>query len=228
MNDNDISSLYPPPPPYYKYFTKENIARFNEWKKQEAQAQDEPLAPPGELKLLVPPQVPSGTHYRGYGNLWLFEEKLPSLKDSGWKQLYTDDDDTISSKQKIEELHKLMDSLLVNFLELIGVMSVNPSEFHLKIEDLKLILININHLLNSYRPHQTRETLIMLLRKQIESKKKDITEIEDTSNKIKQKIASLVDSIKVSEPGDQHLTESTQPKESLQVQLIEDNLLAGL
>lgn len=230
MNDNDISSLYPPPPPYYKYFTAENLARFEDWKAENSRdkPEDESILPPGELKLLVPPPVPSGTHYRGYGNLWLFEEKLPSLKDSGWKQLYADDDDTISSKKKIEELHKLMDSLLVNFLELVGVMSVNPSEFHFKIEDLKLILININHLLNSYRPHQTRETLIMLLRKQIDSKRKDIVEIEDTSKKIRERISLLVDSITIAESRKETLTEISKHNASLEIEQIEQKLLSGL
>ena len=40
----------------------------------------------------------------------------------------------------------------------------------IKIHDINLILININHLLNTYRPHQSRESLIMLLKNQIDYK----------------------------------------------------------
>lgn len=187
MADELISSLYPPPPPYYKYFTDDNVAKFEEWK--ESKSLD---LPSGELRLQVPPEVPLGNQYRGYGSIWALENKLPSLKDLGWKQLYNDHDETITSKQKIDELHKLLDSLLLNFLELVGLMSVEPAKFYVKIEDLKLILININHLLNTYRPHQTRESLIMLLKKQIESKKAEILEINKVTAEVKEKVLGLV------------------------------------
>lgn len=194
MSDELISSLYPPPPPYYKYFTDDNVAKFEEWKKTEP-----PDSPSGELRLQVPPEVPLGDQYRGYGSIWALENKLPSLKDLGWRQLYNDHDETITSKQKIDELHKLLDSLLLNFLELVGLMSVEPAKFYVKIEDLKLILININHLLNTYRPHQTRESLIMLLKKQIESKKAEILEIDKVTAEVKDRVLSLVLNGEISE-----------------------------
>lgn len=204
-NEDIISSLYPPPPPYFKYFTDENLSKLETWKNKgqddmqldktdlEQANEYEDNKPPGELKFLVPPKQPDSDHYRGFGNLWSFEDKLPGLKELGWTQLYKDDDELITSNTKIVELHKLMDSLLLNFLELIGVVSIDPQQFHYKIEDLKLILININHILNTYRPHQSRESLIMLLRKQIDMKRNEINEIDKTSEDIKAKILKLVD-----------------------------------
>ncbi|OVF09805.1 putative mediator of RNA polymerase II transcription subunit [Clavispora lusitaniae] len=189
MADELISSLYPPPPPYYKFFTEENVEKFQKW--CETHNVEEEL-PPGELRFQVPPKVPSGEQYRGYGSLWALENKLPSLKASGWRQLYNDDDETITSTQKIDELHKLLDSLLLNFLELVGSVSVEPAKFYVKIEDLKLILINMNHLLNTYRPHQTRESLIMLLKTQIEAKRAEIQAIDNTAEEVKARILSLV------------------------------------
>lgn len=189
MADELISSLYPPPPPYYKFFTEENVEKFNKW--CETHNVEEEL-PPGELRFQVPPKVPLGEQYRGYGSLWALENKLPSLKALGWRQLYNDDDETITSTQKIDELHKLLDSLLLNFLELVGSVSVEPAKFYVKIEDLKLILINMNHLLNTYRPHQTRESLIMLLKTQIEAKRAEIQAIDNTAEEVKARILSLV------------------------------------
>jgi mediator of RNA polymerase II transcription subunit 7 len=215
-----ISSLYPPPPPYVKFFTNENLNRLEQWKAQNnphesstvepskngtntgegddddigSTSKDEDsnsLVPPGELRFLVPPSPPQGTHYRGYGSVWSFEDKLPSLKESNWQQLYSDDDESITSDTKIHELHKLMDSLLLNFLELIGIASVDPSKFAPKIKNISLILININHLLNTYRPHQSRESLIMLLKRKIESKKLEMEKIDKVSNEIKAKIKTL-------------------------------------
>lgn len=192
-NEDLISSLYPPPPPYFKFFTEENRAKLEAWQKDHDGKEQLVPEPPGELKFLVPPKQPEGTHYRGYGSLWSFEDKLPSLEDLGWKKLYESVDDQDASRAKIHELHKLTDSLLLCFLELIGIMSIEPQQFHVKIEDLKLILININHILNTYRPHQSRESLIMLLRQNIEQKRSEITEIDKTCDSIRQRIEAIMD-----------------------------------
>lgn len=188
-NEDLISSLYPPPPPYFKFFTEDNKQKLESWKKDNPDTSD--AEPPGELKFLVPPKQPEGTHYRGYGSLWSFEDKLPSLEDLGWKKLYESVDDHDTSRAKIQELHKLTDSLLLCFLELIGIMSIEPLQFHVKIEDLKLILININHILNTYRPHQSRESLIMLLRHKIEQKQKEISNIDETCTSIRERIQAI-------------------------------------
>ncbi|PYD07814.1 hypothetical protein DND62_29790 [Pseudomonas syringae pv. pisi] len=57
---------------------------------------------------------------------------------------------------------------------------------------MKLILINMNHLLNTYRPHQTRESLIMILKQQIEGKKREIAEIDTVMEKVKKRIRESV------------------------------------
>lgn len=189
MSEDLISSLYPLPPPYYKYFSEESVRKYQEWQTSHDDSDD---TPPGELRLHRPPPIPTGEQYRGYGSIWALVNKLPSLKDLGWRQLYNDEDEKITSKAKIDELHKLLDSLLLNFLELVGSVSREPTKFHIKIEDLKLVLININHLLNTYRPHQTRESLIMLLKRQIEEKRKDIEQIESVSSEVRNRIAQVI------------------------------------
>ncbi|KAI5960436.1 PHA2 [Candida pseudojiufengensis] len=181
-----ISSLYPPPPPYYKFFTDDNLEKLNEWKKEDKEG-----TPPGELRFLIPPKQPEGSQYRGYGNIWSFQDKLPNLKDTQWQQLYNDEN--LTSVTKIEELHKIMDSLLLAFLELISILSVDPQQFEPKIKDMSLLLINFNHLLNTYRPHQSRESLIMLLRNQISNKNNEIQEIDKVCDDIKTKIRNLFD-----------------------------------
>ncbi len=113
----------------------------------------------------------------------------------GIAQLYkeTDIPNGEDSKFKIEELKKLLKSLLLNFLEIVGVMSVSPDQFVVKIEHIRTILINIHHLLNEYRPHQSRESLILLLEKQVETKKDEIKEIERVCNEVESKIKDLVE-----------------------------------
>lgn len=210
-NEDIISSLYPPPPPYVKFFTDENINKLDQWKAEQGELQSldssSPPPPPGVLRFLIPPKPPAGSHYRGYGNIWSFDDKLPSLKDTNWQQLYKDNDELITSETKIQELHKLMDSLLLNFLELIGIMSIDPQQFEPKVRQISLILININHLLNTYRPHQSRESLIMLLRKQIDNKQMEIDTMDKTIEEIKSKILALTNDSNM--PNDSIIGKST-------------------
>ncbi|EGV64607.1 Mediator of RNA polymerase II transcription subunit 7 [Yamadazyma tenuis] len=218
MSEDLISALYPPPPLFYKYFTSENLQKL-----KECQSDDKPIE--GELKFLVPPSQPPGTHYRGYGNIWSFEDKLPKLSEMGYTQLYEDTDDQSAGSNKITELHKLMKSLLVNFIELIGIMHINPSEFHTKIEDLKVILINMNHILNSYRPHQSRESLIMLLKQRINEKKEEINSIDTKMSDIKDKLLTLINfsDVKLIQPDVKSDTLNTdQIKEKILYKLLKD------
>lgn len=228
MADDDlISSLYPPPPPYVKFFTTDNLDELALWNKREVEETNNDevkTPPPGELKFLIPPKPPLGTHYRGYGNIWSFEDKLPSLKDANWEQLYQDNDESITSETKIKELHKLMDSLLLNFLELIGVVSIDPAKFEHKIKDISLILININHLLNTYRPHQSRESLIMLLKKKIDFKRLEIETMDKTSRKIKTRIKNLTEIDELDYKQQDSEVIETPSKESIKDEIISEFL----
>ncbi|ODQ78926.1 hypothetical protein BABINDRAFT_162585 [Babjeviella inositovora NRRL Y-12698] len=188
--DDLITSLYPPPPPYYKFFTDENLEKL-----------ETGAEPQGDLKFLVPPSPPGGETYRSFGNIWHFEDKIPSLSEMGMVQLYDTECDTslpaqntdqLKSTIRVTELKKLLKSLLLNFLELVGILAVSSENFHLKIENIRTIIINIHHLLNEYRPHQSRESLILLLEKQIDSKQSEISLIDKACLDIETKLRDLV------------------------------------
>lgn len=187
-SNENLSSLYPPPPFFYKFFTKENLNRLKEWKKSNNKDKNEL----GYSIFLLPPEIPEGEYYMGYGNRWFFENNLPTLESGNWKQLYKDEDFLLSEK-KIEILHKLVDSLLLNYLELITIASVDGSQMGAKIHDFSVVVMNINHILNTYRPHQTRESLILLLRNQIKKKKNDIDKIEKTIRKYSKRMIEIFD-----------------------------------
>lgn len=57
-----------------------------------------------------------------------------------------------------------------------------------KVQDIRTILINMHHLINEYRPHQARETLIMMMEEQIEQMDK---EIED-SRKARERVEEVL------------------------------------
>lgn len=302
--EGEIADLYPPPPPYYKFFTDKNIARVNEWikkheyrqpndqledigkenstaaqptndvanpsssdnednnkdnqeskdenaiKGKESESDQDKLKkgeldkyPENELQFLLPPKKPEGQTYRLFGNIWQFEDRIPTLTEMGVEQLYSDDvtatneetikpeikpeqngqaggqltvrdedhtsrdqetpktkkeqetqlnlQDQSASLKRINELKKLFKSLLLNFLELIGIISKNPTLYPTKLEQIRIILINIHHLLNEYRPHQARESLILMLTNQLKSKRNEIKQIRERCEQVKSKLQQV-------------------------------------
>lgn len=84
----------------------------------------------------------------------------------------------------------------MNYLELVGIMGVDPAGWVEKIDDLRIIFVNMHHLLNEYRPHQVvlhliwliqaRETLCMMMEAEIERTKEEIRGIEEACDKVEQ------------------------------------------
>lgn len=63
-------------------------------------------------------------------------------------------------------------------------MSVNPEHYVEKIQDLRTLFINFHHLLNEYRPHQARESLILMMEEQLERARSETRGIEVMKEKV--------------------------------------------
>ncbi|KAJ3209493.1 Mediator of RNA polymerase II transcription subunit 7 [Dinochytrium kinnereticum] len=157
----EVVSQYPPPPAYYKQYTQENLER-NRRRKEGKDVLEDREHP---ALSLDPPPVIEGNYMMFGEHLTTSDEVIP-LRDLGIPQLFEDDCD------KVAELKKLNKSLIVNFLELTDYLINRPLEAHFKLEHIRLILINIHFLLNRYRPHQARDTLRLLMERQIKRRRK--------------------------------------------------------
>jgi len=141
---DDPQLSFPLPPTfYYKHYTDEKVKKGT--------------APP-------PPQPVTG-EYTLFGHVFKTDDEIiQPLESQGIKRLYSKDENF----DHIVEMKKLNHSILVNYMELLDVMIEAPAspERLKKIEEIKILFINLHHLINEFRPHQARETLRIMLHRQ--------------------------------------------------------------
>ena len=145
-----LRSPFPPPPPYYKKYTRENVETLAAWKNEiisERDATEMLGATPAEMEPPTPPR--DDEDYFIFGQKWSSKMSLPSLEESGCQQLYKG-----TSFDPREELSRLNRSALVTFLDLIQRLVEKPSQADQLVDHLRIILINMHHIINEYRPHQ--------------------------------------------------------------------------
>jgi mediator of RNA polymerase II transcription subunit 7 len=122
------------------------------------------------------------------------------LKEQGIEQLYPsppttdagiDDSNRSQPLNHAYYLLKISKSLLLNFLEFTGILSVAPEQFESKLEDLRNLFINAHHLLNLYRPHQARESLILMMEEQLDRTRNEIQEMDHVKDRAERLLDQL-------------------------------------
>ncbi|KAH6880497.1 MED7 protein-domain-containing protein [Thelonectria olida] len=174
---NTLSSTFPNPPPFWKDFTPDRITRIDELRTAHIQQHGgDPLTTripgvPEELVNLQPPAEPVDGRWRVFGDQYMLDDKLPTLEEQGITNLPSasqSGDKDAKHFDRALELKRLAKSLLLNFLELNGTLSRNPSDAEAKVQDLRTLFINFHHILNEYRPHQARESAIALMQEHLD------------------------------------------------------------
>lgn len=151
------------------------------------------------------------------------------MKEQGIEQLYPEPatditQDPSSSPQPLNHAYyllKISKSLLLNFLELVGILSVSPEQFEPKVEDMRNMFINAHHLLNLYRPHQARESLIMMMEEQLSRTKDEIEQMD----KVKAEIEGVLENLQAEgvRTGSVEQSGTISPSEAASSQKIEDS-----
>lgn len=96
---------------------------------------------------------------------------MPTLEAEGRKQVYD------ANRTTQEELKRLNKSILHKFLELLDFLVNDPEHANSKVEELELLFVNFHYLLNGYRTHQGRQTMISWLEEQLERRSKALDNI---------------------------------------------------
>jgi mediator of RNA polymerase II transcription subunit 7 len=120
----------------------------------------------------------------------------PSIKELGLTQLFPSPPDgkDVESEWTLDRasyLKKFAKSILLKFLEIVGILAVNPEQYSAKIDHLSTLMYNAHFLINEYRPHQARETLIMMMEEQLERKEAEVEGINRMKLKVDQVLQSL-------------------------------------
>ncbi|KAJ2236633.1 Mediator of RNA polymerase II transcription subunit 7 [Coemansia sp. RSA 1722] len=179
QQQQQLDASYPAPPEYFSLFTDENLARL-------ANADADTATEDPTLKYLVPPPPPTEGTYTNFGRLWQVEDRLPTLAEQKISQLYPD-----GPIDRIAELKKLNHLVLFEFLDLVDVLIKDPSLYAARTERVREIFVNIHHLINEYRSHQAKETLKLMLRQQIDAKRRTTAAILSRCEELEQRIVAL-------------------------------------
>ncbi|KAE9983776.1 hypothetical protein BLS_003692 [Venturia inaequalis] len=206
--DEQPETLYenfqlPRPPPYYHQFTEKNLQRLKDLKELHGHDIDNAttkasilLDLPPELRCLVPPEPPEDGIVLNFGDTKTNLHFLKPLSEMGIPQLYPEPipltaDESQWTHERARYLKQLTRSILLSFIELMGILSVNPNLYEGKVEHLKRLFENALHLINEYRPHQARESLIMMMEKQIQKKREEIEKVKGMKEKVDTMLAGL-------------------------------------
>ncbi|KAI0483815.1 mediator complex, subunit Med7 [Xylaria cf. heliscus] len=208
------ASTWPPPPPFWKAFTPENIARIEDLRKEAAENSDTQDTQdtssvridglPRELRNLQPPPEPEDGEWRVFGDKYRLQDELPQLEDGEIRRLFPNPDERDQDGKHFDRatiLKRLAKSLLLNFLELTGLLATNPEAAEDKVTDIRDLFINFHHLINEYRPHQARESLITLMQSQLDRTRAETNGIRDAKDHAERVLEGL-GSITIEEPSD--------------------------
>ncbi|KAM0454805.1 hypothetical protein ACHAPV_008178 [Trichoderma viride] len=205
---HSLASTFPNPPDFWKAFTPDRIARIEELRRAHAADEGSDVEGadtdvrianlPEDLIALQPPPEPADGRWRVFGDQYMLDDKLPTLEEQGIDNLpatgssATDKD--AKHYDRAFELKRLAKSLLLNFLELTGVMARSPADAEAKIKDLRTIFINMHHILNEYRPHQARESAIEMMQDHLDRTRTETAAIRtqvDKARKVLEGLGSL-------------------------------------
>jgi mediator of RNA polymerase II transcription subunit 7 len=184
MDPSLPAAPYPAPPPFYKAFTTANLALLDDISNTSTtDTEQKPLPLP--LAYLNPPPPPTSSDPEATYPTFQIPQPLhphpthppPEILLYSPSTLHPTSP-SLPSSNPATLLLRLTKSLLLNFLELISIMSETPEAGVEKIEDVRKIMINVHGVLNGWRPHQGREEVRGMLEGVLEEGRVEVEGVE--------------------------------------------------
>ncbi|KAK0810716.1 Mediator of RNA polymerase II transcription subunit 7 [Friedmanniomyces endolithicus] len=198
-----MKASFPTPPPFYQHFTKDNLRSLRRLRK-EASIPTNPshtddtshpdldlLALPPELRYLIPPPPPPDPTIHTFGFARSLAAPPPLLTDlPDIARLYPSHPSVLLNPQA--HLISLARTQLTSFLTLIGNLSQNPAEgWEEETKEIEEVTFNMLDLVNRYRPHQARETLILAMEERVGRMRAETEDIGRLKGRVREVMAGL-------------------------------------
>lgn len=195
-----MQAPFPAPPPFYHHFTQENARELRRRRKDagiptkpsenisdsEGKRDLDPLSLPPELRYFIPPPPPTTDTFQTFGLDRSLTAAEPSLSDTTYQhipRLYPDHPSVHQNPQP--HLLTLVRSQLTTFLLLIGNLSQNATEgWEPPTKDLEGLNYNMQELVNRYRPHQARETLILMMEERVRRMREEVKAVREGRERV--------------------------------------------
>jgi mediator of RNA polymerase II transcription subunit 7 len=165
------SAPFPAPPPFWAHFTVENEEKFKQFKPSDLDQKELPI-PLAYLRPPPPPPAESESYTTLPRDELLFNPDDPKLNHAAL-------------------LNKLTKSLLLNFLELTTVLSLDPTQYEEKMGHIRRLLLNVHVVINMYRPHQARESVKEMLEGILEDGQREMDECDVLKQKVEDFLAGV-------------------------------------
>eukprot|EP00033_Pygsuia_biforma_P003778 GCRY01004140.1.p1 GENE.GCRY01004140.1~~GCRY01004140.1.p1 ORF type:complete len:200 (+),score=28.93 GCRY01004140.1:188-787(+) len=190
--EESTQSIFPPPPLFFKLFTNvSDLVPANSVIDSPPTVKDVDVdyfvLPPS-----APPPPPSGESFSLFNTQYSKKMQQPALEDFGVKKLFHHEKEEDTPK----ELLRLNKKISIVYLELLTILTTKPADYMAKVDELKTTFLNISFLLNSYRPHQARETIVMILEHQIRRQKQVIQQIREKKASVRALLNQRMDTLK--------------------------------
>jgi mediator of RNA polymerase II transcription subunit 7 len=121
---------------------------------------------------------------------WTYKQLYPSAPSAS----YSSDDPTSTSNSteanidRQHYLNRFNRSIIIEYISLLGVVALNPTSEHKdnKLKHILTLVCNMHALINEYRPHQARETLIRIMEEQVRRKKAEVQAVKEMRGKVEE------------------------------------------
>ena len=127
---------------------------------------------------------------------WSYEQLYPSSSTESTTDDPSAQPPTANNSASLDRqnyLFRFLRSILMSYISLLGTVAANPTseQKDQKLKDIMTLVANMHALINEYRPHQARQTLIAKMEEQVRKKREEVEGVRRMGEKVKEVLAGF-------------------------------------